>query len=140
MVDARPPALSQRSLAILPPESTTDVDALKGERYEATTFDTDPTLNQEGLRLGDSAIEAIQTRGFGSKPLIVLAAADVSQNFKGLEPALGAALEGIWWELQDELVSRSTKGRLVKVDSPSHDVPGERPDAVADAIREALGD
>ena len=46
----------------------------------------------------------------------------------------------IWWDLQDELASRSTQGRLVKVENATHEIPFERADAVADAITEILGD
>jgi pimeloyl-ACP methyl ester carboxylesterase len=139
MVDVRPPAASREWLKALPPESPTESEAIKMARDESTTFDTDPTLNPEGLRLGDSADQAIATKGFGSKPLIVLAAADTAGLAEGFEPALGATLVKIWWDLQDELASRSTTGRLLKVENSTHEMPGERPDAIADAIREVLG-
>jgi len=112
---------------------------LRAAREESTTFDTDPTLNPEGLRLGDSAAQALATKGFGDKPLIVLAASDTSVVSEGFEPALAATLVKTWWDLQDELASRSTKGRLVKVENATHEMPGERPDAIGDAIKEILG-
>jgi pimeloyl-ACP methyl ester carboxylesterase len=140
MVDVRPPAASQEWLKDLPPASATESDAIKAAREESTTFDTDPTLNPEGLRLGDSAAQAIATKGFGAKPLIVLAAADTSAVTDGFEPALGATLVATWWDLQGELASRSTQGRLVKVENATHEMPFERPDAIADAISEILGD
>jgi pimeloyl-ACP methyl ester carboxylesterase len=140
MVDVRPPAASQEWLEDLPPASATESDAIKAAREESTTFDTDPTLNPEGLRLGDSAAQAIATKCFGAKPLIVLAAADTSAVTDGFEPALGATLVKTWWDLQAELASRSTQGRLVKVENATHEMPFERPDAIADAISEILGD
>ena len=138
-VDVRPPAASQRWLKALPPESATESEAIKVARDESTTFETDPTLNPEGLRLADSAAQAIATTGFGDRPLIVLAAADTSAVTDGFEPALGATLVKIWWDLQDELASRSTQGRLVKVERATHEMPVERPDAIADAIKEIIG-
>jgi pimeloyl-ACP methyl ester carboxylesterase len=140
MVDVRPPAASQQWLKALPPESVTETEAIKTAREESTTFDTDPSLNPEGLRLGDSAAQAIKTKGFGDDPLVVLAAADTSAVSEGFEPALGATLVKIWWDLQDELASRSTQGRLVKVENATHEMPFERPDAIADAIKEILED
>jgi pimeloyl-ACP methyl ester carboxylesterase len=140
MVDVRPPAASQEWLKLLPPQSATESDAIKMTREESTTFDTDPTLNPEGLRLGDSAAQALATKGFGDKPLIVLAATDTSVFSEGLEPALAATFVKTWWGLQDELASRSTKGRLVKVENATHEMPFERADAIADAIKEILGD
>ena len=140
MVDVRPPEASARWLEALPAESATESDAIKMARAESTTFETDPTLNPEGLRLRDSATEAQESDGFGDKPLIVLAASNTAGISAGFEPELGATLEQIWWELQEELASRSSKGRLVKVDHTEHEIPVERPDAVAEAIREVLGD
>jgi len=140
MVDVRPPAASQQWLKVLPPVSATESEAIKTAREESTTFDTDPTLNPEGLRLGDSAAQALATKGFGDKPLIVLAASDTSVVTDGFEPALAAKLDKIWWDLQDELASRSTKGRLVKVENATHEMPFERADAIADAITGILGD
>lgn len=139
MADVRPPAASRRWLEALPPESASESAAIKDSRIEWTTFDTDPTLNEEGLRLGESATEAIETTGFGDKPLRVLAVADISSNYVGFEPGLAATLEGIWWELQKELVSRSSAGTLIKVDCPDHDIPYGCPDPLIDAIREVVG-
>ena len=140
MVDVRPPAASQRWLEALPPPSATESEAIAMARDESTTFDTDPTLNPEGLRLAESAAQAIATKGFGDKPLIVLAAAETSALAEGFDPTLGARMVGIWWDLQQDLASRSTRGRLVKVENSSHEMPIDRPDAIADAIREIEGD
>ena len=139
MAEVRPPAASAEWLAQLPPESATESDAIKGAREEATTFDTDPTLNPEGLKLGESAAQALATKGFGAKPLIVLASTDTTIVSEGFEPALGATLVDVWWTLQQELASRSMAGRLEKVTGATHEIIFERPDVVADAIREVLG-
>jgi pimeloyl-ACP methyl ester carboxylesterase len=140
MAEVRPPAASQRWLQALPPETATESEAIRLAREESTTFDTDPTLNPEGLRLGDSAKQAIEGKGLGAKPLVVLAAADASAIGEGFEPKLGQTLIDIWWDLQADLAERSTAGRLAKVDGVTHEIVFERPDAIADAIREVLGD
>jgi pimeloyl-ACP methyl ester carboxylesterase len=139
LVEARPPAASQRWLAALPPASTTESEAIRLAREESTTLDTDPTRNPEGLLLGVSATQALETAGFGDKPLLVLAASEPVHISEGFEPAQGARMVAVWWELQDELASRSTKGRLVEVDDTQHEIVFQRPDAVADAIREVVG-
>ncbi len=139
MVDVRPPAFTQRSADALPPESPTESADIKFIRHEAPAFELDPTLNDEGLLLAESALEAIATDDFGDLPLLVLAAADITENYTELDTGLSATLQGIWWELQDDLVERSTVGRLIKVDNTSHDIPFERPDAVVAAMRELLG-
>lgn len=139
MVDVRPADFSRRSLEALPPQSPSEPAPIKEMRFDLTTFETDPTLNDEGLFLAQSATETIATADFGDKPVLVLVASDISENFADLDPTLAATLEAIWWELQDELVARSSIGRLVKVDTPEHDIPYDRPEAVVGAINELLG-
>jgi len=139
MAEVRPPAASREWLKLLPPESTTESEAIKGARDEATIFETDPTLNPEGLVLAESADEATATKGLGTKPLVVLASADTTIVSEGFEPALGGRMVDVWWRLQEDLASRSTAGRLEKVTGATHEIIFERPDAVAAAIREILG-
>jgi pimeloyl-ACP methyl ester carboxylesterase len=139
MAEVRPPAASREWLKLLPPASATESEAIKGARDEATTFDTDPTLNPEGLVLADSAAEAIAAKGLVGKPLIVLASADTAIVSEGFEPALGAKMVDVYWTLQQELASRSSTGRLEKITGTTHELIFERPDVVAAAIREILG-
>jgi pimeloyl-ACP methyl ester carboxylesterase len=139
LAEARPPTASREWLKALPPESATESEAIKGAREESTTFDTDPTLNPEGLRLDASADQAMGATGFVDKPLVVLASADTVGIAEGFEPSLGARMVDVWWTLQEDLASRSTAGSLRKVTGATHEIIFERPDAVADAIREVLG-
>ena len=103
------------------------------------TFEQDPAQNPEGLLIADSAAEALGTDDFRDAPLVVLAAGDTSGVSEGFDATLGATMVRIYWELQEELAARSTAGKLVKVDGATHEMPFERPDAIADAIREVLG-
>ncbi len=138
-VDVRPPAASRRWLEALPPEASGEPEAIHLTRTDPVTFEQDPTQNPEGLLIADSATEAIATDDVGDTPLIVLAAGDTSGVTEGFDAALGATMAGIWWDLQEELAARSTSGKLVKVDGATHEMPFERPDVIADAIREVLG-
>lgn len=139
LVDARPPTASARFLAELPPVSDPEADLLHQYREGYTTWESDGSRNPEGLVLADSAIEAESSAGFGDKPLIVLAAADTSDGEgSDLDPSLAAAFDSIWWELQEAMASRSTAGRLERVERTGHDIPFERPDAIIDAIAEVL--
>ncbi|HET9851844.1 MAG TPA: hypothetical protein VFP56_04995, partial [Candidatus Limnocylindrales bacterium] len=79
-------------------------------------------------------------KGFGDKPLVVLAAADTSGITEGLDDALATTFEDAWWELQQALAKQSTTGRLEKVENATHDMPWERADAIVAAIREVLGE
>ncbi len=138
-VDVRPPGLSQRSLEALPPEVSGEPEAIHATRTDPEGFEKDPTLNPEGLLLAESAAQALGTSGFGDDPLVVLAAGDTSGVTEGFDATLGATMERIYRELQEELATRSTAGKLVTVDGATHEMPFERPDAVADAIREVIG-
>lgn len=140
MVDVRPPSASGRWLAELPPPASDEPEIFAIIREESTTFEEDPTQNSEGLLLAESAAQALATDGFGDKPLAVLAASDTSIVSDGLDADLGARFVAIWWELQEGLAGLSTAGELVKVDGTGHDMPFERPDAIADAIDAILGE
>lgn len=139
LVDARPPAASARFLAALPPEQPGEPDLLHQYREGYTSWEADATRNKEHLLLTASAVEAEHTSGLGSKPLIVLAAINDEGEGADLAPAVAATFQSIWWDLEDELAARSTKGRLERVTNSSHDMPEDRPDAIVNAIHEILG-
>ena len=62
MVDVRPPAASQQlARGAAAAARRPNPRRSRWHREESTTFEADPTLNPEGLRLGDSAAEAIAT-------------------------------------------------------------------------------
>jgi pimeloyl-ACP methyl ester carboxylesterase len=139
MVDVRPPAASARFLAELPPESAGEPDLLHQYREGYTSWESDATRNPEGLLLADSALEAEAAAGLGDRPLIVLAGADTSDaEGSDLDAPIAATFDAIWWELQDALATKSSIGRLERVDDTGHDMPYERPDAILEAIQEVL--
>jgi pimeloyl-ACP methyl ester carboxylesterase len=139
MVDVRPPAASERWLAALPPESSTEPDVLHQARAELTDFEEDPTLNPEGLDLMESAVQAKAAPGFGDAPLVVLTAGDRVANTEGLPGDLAATFDEIWMDLQTGLVELSTSGRQEIVPDATHDMPFEQPGVIVDAIRDVLG-
>ena len=138
LVEARPPDASRQWLAALPPASVDESAALRGNRDEFTSFEHSPGRNNEGLDIATSAEQAKAAPGFGSKPLVVLSVADGAPFWEGLDPALAARLEVIRNELQTELATLSTNGRLVSVKSSGHDVPRDQPDSVVAAIQDVL--
>jgi pimeloyl-ACP methyl ester carboxylesterase len=139
MADVRPPGVSARWLEALPAETAGESEGIRLNREDLTVFEADPSLNPEQLDLRASAAEAIESGGFGDKPLVVLAAANTAAITEGLEGPLAAAFEGAWWELQQAMADLSTAGRLEKVENSTHDMPWERTDAIVAAIREVLG-
>ena len=139
MVDVRPPEFSQRSAAALPPATASEPDALEQARAEGD-FEKDPTRNPEGLDLIKSAAQATASPGFGDRPLIVLTAGDRAAVTEGLPAPVAKDLDAIWLELQSKLVKLSSKGRQEIVQGATHDMPFEKPDVIAGAIREVLGE
>lgn len=139
LVDPRPPSASSRFLAALPPESATESDVIREYRAGYEEWEADPSGNAEGLDLIASAAEAESARDLGSIPLTVLSADGDEGEGADLGPTLAATFETIWAELQAELASRSTAGRLELVANSTHNMPADRPDAIVDAIEEILG-
>jgi pimeloyl-ACP methyl ester carboxylesterase len=137
MVDVRPPDFSKKSLAALPAEIAGESETLRQARAEAD-FEKDPTRNPEGLDLIKSAAQAAATAGFGDRPLTVLTAGDRAAVTEGLPAPVAKDLDAIWMELQAGLVRLSSTGRQEMVPGATHDMPFEKPDVIAAAIRAIL--
>jgi pimeloyl-ACP methyl ester carboxylesterase len=140
LADVRPPGASARWLELLPAETPGEPEGIRLTREEVTIFEAEPMANPELLDLRKSAAEALATGGFGSKPLVVLAAANTTVVTEGLPGPLAADFEAAWWELEQSMADQSTIGRLEKVENASHDMPWERTDAIVAAILEVLGE
>lgn len=140
MADVRPPGVSERWLEALPPAASDEPEGVRLNREDLTVFEADPSRNPELLDLRRSAAQAIAAKGFGDKPLVVLAAANSAAITEGLDEPLAGTFEAAWWELQQALADLSTAGRLEKVENATHDMPWERTDAIVAAIREVLGE
>ena len=136
LVDVRPPELSARILAELPAEVEGESEALHGNRAEVTTFEADPSLNPEGLDLRASAAQAAAA-DFGDRPVRFLWVADTAPFWTGLEADLAARLDAVLLAARAELEAEVGDGGSVLVDAP-HEIPGEQPGAVVDAVKEVL--
>ena len=137
LVEVRPPDASKRWLAALPPESAGESDAIHQNREEFTTFDTDPTLNPEGLDLRASSQKrarpgSVTTRSWSSWPSTPSPSSGAGSN------RTSRHMDGISTDLQNDLAARSTNGRLEMVEDATHELPAERPDAVIEAIQDVL--
>jgi pimeloyl-ACP methyl ester carboxylesterase len=103
-------------------------------------------LQAKYLRARASELKNIQTSAeqaraaglIGDKPLIVLTAGRSldSTPIPGLSPKDLMDSQRIWAEdLQPRLAHLSTRGKQVNVLDSGHDIPGERPDVVVEAVR-----
>jgi pimeloyl-ACP methyl ester carboxylesterase len=106
-------------------------------------------LQTKYLRARASELEAIRVSAeqaraagtLGDKPLIVLTAG------KSLDPAASGGLsqkevaeyQEVWVDdLQLRLAGLSERGKRIVIPDSGHDMPSERPDAIAEAVREVL--
>jgi pimeloyl-ACP methyl ester carboxylesterase len=143
LVDPRGSHVSAEWLAALPPKEADEPVAVAANREELTTFETDPSLNDEHLDLS-KAIEQVNkvldpaTPLFGERPLIVLQAGLTPQNWSDLPEDTRAAFDRIWKEGQAAFLTESTRSSAVAVDDSGHDLPAMRPDAVVDALFEVI--
>jgi pimeloyl-ACP methyl ester carboxylesterase len=133
LIDVRPPMASARFLAELPAETPGESAALHGNRDELTTFEQDPSLNREGLNLRESSAQAAAA-SFGSLPVTFLWAKSTAEMWEGLDADLVKRLDAVTLELRSELESKATSPVSTLVDA-GHDIAGEDPDLVVDAIR-----
>jgi pimeloyl-ACP methyl ester carboxylesterase len=143
LVDPRGSHVSAEWLAALPPEQADEPVAVAANRDELTTFESDPTLNDEHLHLR-KAIEQVnevldpKTPLFGDRPLIVLQAGLTPNSWSDLPDEIRTVFDRIWHDGQTAFLAESTKSSAVAVDDSDHDLPAMRPDAVVDALFEVL--
>ena len=143
LVDPRGSHVSANWLAALPPKAADEPVAVAANRDELTTFESDPSLNDEHLDL-TKATEQVndvldpKTPLFGDRPLIVLQAGLTPNNWSDLPEEIRVAFDQIWHDGQASFLTESTKSSAVAVDDSDHDLPAMRPDAVVDALFEVL--
>ena len=143
LVDPRGSHVSAEWLAALPPEAAGEPVAIAANRDELTTFETDPSLNDEHLDLRKAAEQANEVLDpksplFGDRPLIVLQAGLTPNNWSDLPDEIRVVFDQIWHEGQTAFLAESMKSSAIAVDDSDHDLPAMRPDAVVDALFEVL--
>jgi hypothetical protein len=55
-------------------------------------------------------------------------------------PVMGEAEEREWRQQLAAMATLSTRGKKIVADGAGHNIMGDRPDVVVDAIREVVGD
>ena len=143
LVDPRGSHVSAKWLAALPPKAVGEPVAVAANRDELTTFESDPSLNDEHLDLTKASEQVNEvldptTPVFGDRPLIVLQAGLTPNSWSDLPDEIRVAFDQIWHDGQTAFLAESTKSSAVAVDDSDHDLPAMRPDAVVDALFEVL--
>jgi pimeloyl-ACP methyl ester carboxylesterase len=143
LVDPRGSHVSAEWLAALPPKAVGEPVAVAANRDELTTFESDPSLNDEHLDL-TKAMEQVnevldpKTPLFGDRPLIVLQAGLTPNSWSDLPAKIRIMFDRIWRDGQTAFLAESSKSSAVEVDDSDHELPAMRPDAVVDALFEVL--
>lgn len=74
----------------------------------------------------------------GDMPLVVLSHGNRIQS-EGVE-GLHGAIHRVWWELQEDLASRSRRGRWIRAEGSGHSIQLDQPELVIEAIREVVSE
>ena len=143
LVDPRPPRISERFLAVLPPPREGEPEAVRSWRDdELGAFEHDPSLNPEHLDLATANAEAAALLNppgpfFGDVPLILLSASRTSAAWSDLPPDIQREFDRIHVEEQRAVARESTHGHQV-VSPSGHGIQIEQPQVVIDAIEAVL--
>jgi len=132
LVDSSHPDQFARWLDRLPPASPNEGERLKWLR-EYLNVQKEPAQNREGLDIEASSAQVRALGSLGELPLVVLTRSPRA-NPLGLPPELNATVEGVWLELQNELVGLSSNSTHRVAARAGHNIQRDEPQAVVDAI------
>jgi pimeloyl-ACP methyl ester carboxylesterase len=143
LVDPRGSHVSAEWLAALPPKAEGEAVAVSANRDELTTFDSDPSLNDEHLDLTKAMKQVNEvldpkTPLFGDRPLIVLQAGLTPGSWSDLPDEIRVVFDRAWHDGQSSFLAESTKSSAVVVEDSDHELPEMRPDAIVEALFEVL--
>lgn len=133
LVDSSHPEQWRRFAKILPPQSVREsaiIQRLRGW--------SDPTVAGERI---DFTMSAEQVRSAGAledKPLVVLSHSPRALHPPGLPADLAGKLEGVWSELQRDLLGLSRRSTHIVATHAGHHIQSDEPQLVVDAILSVL--
>jgi pimeloyl-ACP methyl ester carboxylesterase len=137
LVDIRPPTLTARLLAELPPEVADEPDAIHSWREALTTFETDSTMNPEDLVIDASTGQVLAAPGFGDRPVAILWSAPDPGVWEGLDADLANRMDAALGAARSEVEALADDPEVAVVDA-GHFIHEDAPDVVNDAIRRIL--
>jgi pimeloyl-ACP methyl ester carboxylesterase len=143
LADPRGPGVSADWLSALPRARAGEPPSIAANRDELTTFENDPSMNDEHLDLVASGRQAEAllkpaSRLFGKRPLVVLSGGMTTQSWSDLPEPVRTTFDRIWHDAQAAIVAESDHGSMTVVKDSDHDIPGMRPDAIVDAVLAVL--
>jgi pimeloyl-ACP methyl ester carboxylesterase len=140
LVDSSHPDQWSKWLAALPPETAGEPDGLAGMRKALVSIPSDPNSNPERLDIGGSTAQVRAARGFGNKPLRVVSHHRRWRMDPSMSDEVSERVEKVWDELQESLLSLSTRSARKVAQRAGHYVQAEEPQIVVDAILEVLAE
>ena len=129
LVDSSHPEQWRRFSKILPPRSLRESAIMRRLRGWS-----DPTLGAERIDFTMSAEQVRAARPLLDKPLVVLSHSPRTLRPAGLPAELAAKLEGIWSELQEDLLGLSRQSTHVVATHAGHHIQLDEPQLVVGAI------
>jgi pimeloyl-ACP methyl ester carboxylesterase len=93
-----------------------------------------------GIHAGNDAVRALGIASFGDLPIRVISHGRPDPLPPQIPPQVAEANEALWQELQALQAASSTRGRRVVAEGIGHDLPGEAPRLVVEAVRDLLDD
>ncbi len=135
LVDSSHPEQWRRFSKILPPRSLRESAILRRLRGGS-----DPSATAERIDFTMSAEQVRATDPLGDKPLVVLSHSPGALRPPGLPAELAEKLEGVWSELQRDLLGLSDRSHHVVASHAGHHIQLDEPQLVVDAILKVLRD
>lgn len=135
--DASHPDQFERTLAILPPETSDEPESLKLLRRNIRNID-DMEPNIEKFIFSESIAQVKATKPLGDLPLVVLTQSPSCEEDIGLPPEIATKYTQIWQTLQVDLANLSSKSTHIVATTACHFIHWDEPQLVIDAILKVL--
>lgn len=135
LVDSSHSDQTPRGLAVLGEAQPDEPEAVRNLRQ---WFANPETVSPEGIHMAQSQAQ-VSGRSLGALPLVVLARAK-PVAWPGFPPALSAAMEQSWQEMQADLVSLSSQGRLVLAEESGHYIQRDQPELLLAQVLAMVGE
>jgi hypothetical protein len=134
LIDSSHPDQNIRFKAALPPESPGEWWELPGLRNGPP-----PSFSSEGLDFPASDAQVRAAVSLGNLPLIILTRDPHWPGDPGTPVELQPVLEGVWQELQRDLLTLSKNSRQIVAVGSGHAIQFNNPQLVFDSIFEVIG-
>jgi pimeloyl-ACP methyl ester carboxylesterase len=131
LVDAAHEDLWDRLLSLIPPPTDGEPIALKAYR---SSLNAPQGNEQMDLKLSGAQVRS-HRKPFGAMPLIVLSH---GEPIAGIPALYSPLVEGIWSDMQLDLLNLSTNSKQIIAEQSGHDIPSDQPQLVIDATREVV--